>query len=129
MPSDIKHAKPEELFCNSEVLKKQFLNFSLVEFGASTMLSNQDSDNSQVVTFNISPQPSFNKQFDLLIENLKSNHNKGYTNYLSCISEQQAKRFHDIFDDVGTEQSRSIEQDVHYNTFVLSLYQEIYRSR
>ncbi|MEZ4782429.1 MAG: CarD family transcriptional regulator, partial [Flavobacteriaceae bacterium] len=123
LPSDIKHAKPEELFCNSEVLKKQFLNFSLVEFGASTMLSNQDSDNSQVVTFNISPQPSFNKQFDLLIENLKSNHNKGYTNYLSCISEQQAKRFHDIFDDVGTEQSRSIEQDVHYNTFVLSLYQ------
>ena len=42
-------------------------------------------------------------------------HDKGYTNYIACVSEQQAKRFHDIFDDV--------EQEVHYKTIVLSLYQ------
>jgi len=111
LSSDIKHAEPEELFCNSSLLKKQLLEFSLVEFGTQSIFSR----NENVILFNISPQPSFNKQFDLLIENLKTNHNKGYINYISCLSEQQAKRFHDIFDDV--------EQDVHYNTIVLSLYQ------
>jgi transcription-repair coupling factor (superfamily II helicase) len=111
LSSDIKHAEPEELFCNSSLLKKQLLEFSLVEFGTQSIFSR----NENVILFNISPQPSFNKQFDLLIENLNTNHNKGYINYISCLSEQQAKRFHDIFDDV--------EQDVHYNTIVLSLYQ------
>src|SRR5690606_2557009 len=109
LSKELKHATPEELFCNSELLKRQLLEFSLVEFGTSSVFS------SETFTFNTAPQPSFNKQFDLLIDDLNSNHNKGFTNYIACVSEQQAKRFHDIFDDV--------EQDVHYKTIVLSLYQ------
>ncbi|WP_299223052.1 transcription-repair coupling factor [uncultured Psychroserpens sp.] len=109
LSSELKHSKPEELFCNSAVLKKQLLDFSLVEFGTSSLFSNE------TIIFNTAPQPSFNKQFNLLIEDLNANHHKGYTNYIACISEQQAKRFHDIFEDV--------DQDVHYQTIVLSLYQ------
>ena len=114
LSSEIKHAEPEALFCNSALLKRQLLDFTLVEFGNVAVMSNE-LETSQTIEFNISPQPSFNKQFDLLIDNLNTNHNKGYTNYISCVSEQQAKRFHDIFDDV--------EQDVYYKTFVLSLHQ------
>ncbi|MEZ4801332.1 MAG: transcription-repair coupling factor [Gelidibacter sp.] len=109
LSKDIKHASPEELFCNSELLKRQLLEFTLVEFGSQTVFSHKS------LEFHTTPQPSFNKQFDLLIENLNTNHDKGYTNYIACVSEQQAKRFHDIFEDV--------EQDVHYKTIVLSLYQ------
>ena len=114
LSTDIKHAEPEELFCDSSLLKKQLLDFSLVEFGSTAVMA-KAVEASQIIEFDLVPQPSFNKQFDLLIENLNTNHNKGYTNYISCISEQQAKRFHDIFEDV--------EQDVHYKTIVLSLYQ------
>ena len=114
LSTDIKHAEPEELFCDSNLLKKQLLDFSLVEFGSTAVMA-KAIETSQIIEFDLAPQPSFNKQFDLLIENLNTNHNKGYTNYISCISEQQAKRFHDIFEDV--------EQDVHYKTIVLSLYQ------
>ncbi|RSK39675.1 transcription-repair coupling factor [Mangrovimonas spongiae] len=110
LSKDIKHAQPEELFCNSTMLKKQLLDFTLVEFGQQALFNPEE-----VITFNTSPQPAFNKQFNLLIENLNLHHNKGYTNYIACVSEQQAKRFHDIFDDV--------EDDVHYQTVVLSLYQ------
>ena len=109
LSKDIKHASPNELFCNSELLKRQLLEYTLVEFGTSSYF------NSETIQFNTSPQPSFNKQFDLLIENLNTSHDKGYTNYIACVSEQQAKRFHDIFEDV--------EQDVHYKTIVLSLFQ------
>jgi transcription-repair coupling factor (superfamily II helicase) len=122
LSKDIKHAEPEELFCNSALLKKQLLEFTLVEFGSEAFFSNASESNS-AITFNTSPQPSFNKQFNLLIDDLNSNHNKGYTNYIACVSEQQAKRFHDIFEDASAERSRSIEQEVHYQTIVLSLFQ------
>ncbi|WP_299115109.1 transcription-repair coupling factor [uncultured Winogradskyella sp.] len=107
--SDLRHASPDELFCNSELLKRQFLEYNLVEFGSDTIMSGN------TITFNTKPQPSFNKQFNLLIENLNENHLNGITNYIACVSEQQAKRFHDIFEDH--------EAEVHYKTVVLSLYQ------
>ncbi|MEH6536999.1 MAG: transcription-repair coupling factor [Psychroserpens sp.] len=109
LASELKHSKPEELFCDSEVLKRQLLDFSLVEFGTTSLFSEEK------IEFNTAPQPSFNKQFNLLIEDLNTNHDKGYTNYIVCASEQQAKRFHDIFEDV--------EEEVHYQTIVVSLYQ------
>ena len=109
LSSDVKHASPDELFCNSELLKRQFLEYNLVEFGTSATLSNQ------TIQYNTKPQPAFNKQFNLLIEDLNENHANGITNYIACVSEQQAKRFHDIFEDH--------EAEVHYKTTVLSLYQ------
>jgi transcription-repair coupling factor (superfamily II helicase) len=111
LSSDIKHAKPEDLFCSSTLLKKQLLDYTLVEFGTQAFFGT----NGSVIQFNTSPQPSFNKQFNLLIENLNTNHDKGFTNYIACVSEQQAKRFHDIFEDVG--------EKVYYKTIVLSLFQ------
>lgn len=107
---EIKHGSPDELFCSSDLIKKQLFDFNLVEIGSQSFLKTEN-----FIEFNTKPQPSFNKQFDLLIENLHENHKEGYTNYIFCVSEQQAKRFHDIFDDV--------DQDVHYKTVVFSLYQ------
>lgn len=110
LSQDVKHNKPEELFCTRALLQRQFLDYTMVELTENPLLK-ADS----FIGFNTTPQPSFNRQFDLLIENLDENHEKGYTNYITCVSEQQAKRFHDIFDDVG--------QKVHYKTVVLPLYQ------
>ncbi|TNJ45416.1 transcription-repair coupling factor [Tamlana fucoidanivorans] len=110
----IKHTKPQELFCNSILLKKQLLEFSILEFGPTSLFSNAYKS-IETITYQTTPQPSFNKQFNLLIEDLNTNHNKGYVNYIACVSEQQAKRFHDIFDDV--------EVEVVYKTVVLSLHQ------
>ncbi|WP_434037107.1 transcription-repair coupling factor [Formosa sp. 4Alg 33] len=110
--SDLKHNAPSELFCDAELLKKQLLKFTVVEFGSGYYFTKSIDTG---IVFNTTPQPSFNKQFDLLIDDLNSNHNKGFTNYIACVSEQQAKRFHDIFND--------IEQGVSYKTIVLSLHQ------
>ncbi len=108
---DIKHGKPEELFLNSGVLKTQLQDFSVVELGNRTLNQVQGDE----ITFHTKPQPSFNKKFDLLIENLNKNHGAGYTNFVFCATEQQAKRFHDIFE----ESDRSI----HYKTVVSPMYQ------
>ncbi len=124
LSTEIKHAEPNELFCNSTLLKKQLLDFSIVEFGTQSVFCHSEGrEESQTIQYNTTPQPSFNKQFNLLIEDLNTNHNKGYTNYIACVSEQQAKRFHDIFDDASAERGRSIEEVVSYQTIVLSLHQ------
>ena len=113
LSTDIKHAEPNELFCNATVLKKQLLDFSVLEFGTATVFNNTSGNS---VAFNTAPQPAFNKQFNLLIEDLNTNNENGYTNYIACVSEQQAKRFHDIFDDSHLDVKE-------YQTIILSLHQ------
>ena len=134
LSTDIKHAEPNELFCNATVLKKQLLDFSVLEFGTATVFNrnviasetsqsvlldeittSQASRNDEII-FNTTPQPAFNKQFNLLIEDLNTNYENGYTNYIACVSEQQAKRFHDIFDDSHLDVKE-------YQTIILSLHQ------
>ena len=110
LSGEIKHGTPQELFCNSELIRKQLLDFDLVELSQQPLLKAD-----YAFKFETTPQPSFNKQFNLLIENLNQNHEEGYTNYIFCVSEQQAKRFKDIFDDM--------DEKVHYQTVVLSMYQ------
>jgi len=107
LTGELKHTIPSELFINSDQLKKEFQDFSVVNI----LQKSQEN----TISFASKPQPSFNKKFDLLIENLNQNHANGYTNYVFCATEQQAKRFHDIFDEV--------EQDVQYQTVVFPLFQ------
>ncbi len=51
------------------------------------------------------PQPSFNKQFELLIDDLNEHKTEGFKNALICSNENQIKRFEEIFDDIGKEVS------------------------
>tara|TARA_B110001469_G_scaffold49925_1_gene48567 strand:+ start:3969 stop:7319 length:3351 start_codon:yes stop_codon:yes gene_type:complete len=115
LSEEIKHAKPVDLFCDGAFIKNQLQDFSLVNFGNEKNLEKLHHDNNNEVEFNTLPQPSFNKQFHLLIENLNEYHKAGFTNYIFCANEQQANRFHDIFDDA--------EAEVHYETIFFPLYQ------
>lgn len=104
----IKRAKPSELFCTSVMIQEQLNRFSKVHF--------QNTAGAASIAFNTKPQPAFNKQFNLLIENLNQNTAKGYKNYIFCSTEQQAKRFRDIF--------RDAEQHVdQFETVVFPLFQ------
>ena len=146
LSEEIKHAEPEELFLNSKLLKNQLTGFCLVELGNSSVtlststalstssvemhteesqkfLDSARNDINTQIEFNTKPQPSFNKKFDLLIENLNENHKAGYTNYIFCSTDQQAKRFHDIFDSENELSSRAESREVHYKTIVFPIYQ------
>ena len=115
LSKDIKHASPEYLFLNSQTFLKQALNFSVVELANSAFFKATKS-----FEFHIQPQPSFNKQFDLLLNNLSDNHFNGITNFLFCSNDSQAKRFHDIFESIDEENHESIRK--HYHTVVQPLY-------
>ena len=109
LSKELNHAKPIDLFCNGSFIQNQLSNFRVASFETYT------SGDRPIIDFIIKAQPSFNKQFDLLIENLNEYHTKGFTNYIFCANEQQAQRFHDIFEDA--------KKEVHYQTIVFPLYQ------
>ena len=108
LSKDIKHAEPEELFMGGTEFRKHLSDFTLL-----TQDAKRNSES--LIEFHTKPQPSFNKKFDLLIENLNGYREQGYTNYIFCASEQQAKRFHDIFEEVN--------EHVHYQIIVFPLFQ------
>ena len=109
LPKALNHAKPMDLFCNGSFIQNQLSGFTIASFETYT------SGDKPIIDFITKAQPSFNKQFDLLIENLNEYHSKGFTNYIFCANEQQAQRFHDIFEDA--------KKEVHYQTIVFPLYQ------
>jgi len=111
---DVKHLSPDQMFLSASEFLTKAGDFTLVELA-------QDSyfEVDQTLEFYFKPQPSFNKQFDLLIENLNENTENGYMNFLYCSSEAQAKRFEEIFSSLK-DQNKSIRQ---YETVVMPLYQ------
>jgi transcription-repair coupling factor (superfamily II helicase) len=112
----VNHVAPEQLFLNQKEFIKKSLDFSIVELNVKPIYKTK-----KVFEFYIKPQPSFNKQFDLLLNNLSDNHFNGYKNYLFCSNDAQAKRFHDIFETLDETNSENIRKQ--YNTIVLPLYQ------
>ena len=49
------------------------------------------------------PQPAFNKNFDLLIENLHQNTAEGLETYIFSENAKQIERFYNIFEDLGAQ--------------------------
>ncbi|GGC82470.1 transcription-repair-coupling factor [Flavobacterium lutivivi] len=116
LSKDIKHASPQHLFLNQEEFLRKALDFSIIELSNKPLFKTEKS-----FEFHIQPQPSFNKQFDLLLNNLSDNHFNGITNYLFCSNENQANRFHDIFESIDEENHENIRKQ--YHTVVQPLYQ------
>ena len=116
LSKEIKHSKPEEIFINQEQFLKKANRLTIVELGNIPVFKIDST-----VQFDILPQPSFNKQFDLLLNNLSENHFKGIKNYLFCSNENQANRFHEIFEDLDEVNSESVRKQ--YKTISMPLFQ------
>ncbi len=109
LSKEIKRSKPSELFCDGALIQQELQQFTTVNISKSSI------KNVTNITFDTTAQPSFNKKFDLLIQNFNEFSAKGFTNYIFCSNDKQAQRFHDIFDDNDAE--------VSYETIVFPLYQ------
>lgn len=96
--SPLQHLPPEEMFISKEQFIHATLRLNTIEFGQQTYFQ-QDLK----VEFKSSPQPAFNKNFELLSENLNSNTEEGIENVIIANNAQQIERLYSIFDDIGKE--------------------------
>lgn len=100
---EIKQMPPQTLFSLADELETSLGSFKLVEFGLTSYLKGE------VISFNQKPQPGFQKNFDLLIANLKENKTKGYHNYFLTDNVKQAERLVGIFNDVLAKEGRTYD--------------------
>ena len=93
----------DEVQFNGNFLSGDLFKSFLKKFIQIELKSNRKSGNLHA-EFHTSPQPVFNKNFDLLGANLKENRHKGYHNLILSSSSKQIDRLHSIFDDKGDPQ-------------------------
>ena len=95
-------------FIGVNLTEEALVNKNIIEFGYQPHLTKQK------ITFNTQVQPAFNRQFQLLIENLQSFEKKGYALFIFAEQAKQLERLHAIFTDLKTEiQFTPIVKNIH----------------
>ncbi|MEJ7823715.1 MAG: transcription-repair coupling factor, partial [Chitinophagaceae bacterium] len=98
-----KEAVSEIDFVKANVLEEQITQRHIIEFGNKAYFSKADNGQLTTVNFSIKPQPAFNRQFNLLIQNLKELEQKHYNIFLFADNPKQLERLHSIFSDLKAE--------------------------
>lgn len=86
-------------FITSEEFEYKIFNRHIISFGFSA----PSLPLTLTIQFNTKEQPSFNRQFELLIRDLKANEGAGYSLYIFAENPRQLERLQSIFDDMKAE--------------------------
>ncbi|HRI00392.1 MAG TPA: transcription-repair coupling factor [Saprospiraceae bacterium] len=99
----------ERAFIYPDDLMSSILDYHLLFFGTKPNLK----ETIQSIQIQSKAQPSFNKNFNLLIQDIKQLEENGFICFLLSNSSSQIERFHNIFDD--------LKADIHYISEIKSL--------
>ena len=99
LESPLKHQKPEELYLEPTIFNMQLAPVKLVEFGLKKHWTS-----SRSFTLKTLPQPAFNKNFEMLQENIDSLLKRHYKTYIFSDQKTQLDRLERIFKDIGSSQ-------------------------
>jgi transcription-repair coupling factor (superfamily II helicase) len=86
---------PKFGFTDDKLIADQLYDFAVVEYGKQFFYEGANAFN-----FEIRPQPSFNKDFSLLIHNIKNNEIDKIENFILTDSAKQVERLYAIFEDI-----------------------------
>ncbi len=103
-------------FLEPEAFTRDLLDHSLVEFGLRPYLKDH-----QDIFFDTLPQPSFNKNFELLVKNLEENTKNDIQNFILSDNPKQVERIYSIFDDL--QHSKSQPRNFTFTTLNISLHE------
>ena len=92
--------KPDEMSATANEFLHKLLELNIVEYGNSHYFSNEE----RLSTVS-EPQPVFNKQFDMLIKNLRQRADEGYRLIITVSNESQEKRLQKVLSEQGSLQS------------------------
>ncbi|MFK7787829.1 MAG: transcription-repair coupling factor [Crocinitomicaceae bacterium] len=110
LESEVNHTIPSELFYHPEDFKKNVVDMTIIEFGSDLHFESEHK-----INFDFKPQPSFNKNFDLLTQDLIQRKKNGCTNLIFSNQPKQIDRLEQIFKD--------IEKDIEFTPMHFSLHE------
>ncbi len=102
----IEQLPPEELFIDDASFLASCKKMQVVEQSSKTSFQSD-----LVITCNFSPQPNFNKNFELLIANLRENAAKKIKNILFADTAKQTERIYAILEDVKANKGPKFSAD------------------
>jgi transcription-repair coupling factor (superfamily II helicase) len=88
-------------FITAHDIENEIAQHPIVEFGTTSFFAQRPT--AATIAFNTKEQPSFNRQFDLLIKNLKEYEAKKYNIFIFADNPKQLERLHSIFTDLKAE--------------------------
>jgi transcription-repair coupling factor (superfamily II helicase) len=91
-------SRPAELFLDGYSFTGRSEGFCIIEFGARFVFATQ-----QVFEWQSSGQPSFNKNFELLVANLYDQQLQGYSNFIAADIPKQNERLKGIFEEINQQ--------------------------
>ncbi|MDP4762171.1 MAG: transcription-repair coupling factor, partial [Salibacteraceae bacterium] len=101
LKTNVKQLDPSEIYTSEERFLKNLLGFTQVEFDRPSAMK-PDVE----IRFNQTPQVSFNKNFDLLMNDLSNHEHNGFKNYIFASNPKQITRLHQIFEDIIKNRSK-----------------------
>lgn len=93
--SDLVYDRKETIITGNHFIS-QCEKFRIIEFGKYGL-----NGGAKKIEFHVEPQPAFNKNFELLSAQLRSNTENGYATWIVSESDSQIERLHDIFAEIS----------------------------
>ncbi len=97
----------ENLFLTGQEFLDEIIKYRLIEYG-----KNYFSATLKAVHYSMSPQPSFNKNFDLLFADLKQNIVNGLKNFLLTDNSKQEERLKSILNDIQAKKQDDSQENL-----------------
>lgn len=86
---------PEKLFVTADEFSASIEKFQIIEFGSRSYFKN-----AQIIEFRSSAQPVFNKNFELLANDLIEKQLTGFSNFIASDQPKQLERLQEIFSEI-----------------------------
>lgn len=110
LSKDIKHRSPDELFISEGEFQNKLIKFKTIDFSSQHFKLPK----SQIIELNQTQQPSFHKNFELLIQDLEEKQGQGFDTWISFSSEKQKERLQSIFEELQHEiPFKSFKSELH----------------
>lgn len=108
---DIAHRAPQELFISDQEFLFDYKKFKTIDFGSASIEGLKDISEVKMEQL---PQPSFHKNFELLIEDIEEKQNEGFDTWISFSTEKQKERLESIFEELEHELPfKSFKSELH----------------
>ncbi|SIS96249.1 transcription-repair coupling factor [Chryseobacterium ureilyticum] len=108
---DIAHRAPQELFISDQEFLFDYKKFKTIDFGSASIEGLKEI---VYVKMEQLPQPSFHKNFELLIEDMEGKQKDGFDTWISFSTEKQKERLESIFEELEHELPfKSFKSELH----------------
>ncbi|MDN3695244.1 transcription-repair coupling factor [Chryseobacterium tructae] len=111
LSKDISHRAPQELFISDQEFLFDYKKFKTVDFGNIVLEGVKEIAEIKMEQL---PQPSFHKNFELLIEDIEEKQKDGFDTWISFSTEKQKERLESIFEELEHELPfKSFKSELH----------------